>query len=131
MLDLADFPTPKLSEIVRARLLEALEAARAGDTVRLAVRYEKVTDTPRRLPGADYQPRLAHGPEVIEGTVHDVARGKHGFYVVLDASVTRQPVDGTGEPDTERRGWTSIKGEGITDIIGIEVRQRTAQTPPI
>lgn len=129
-MNLTEFPTPHLDATARARLIEALEAAHAGDTVRLAVEYHKVTSTPERVPGADYQPRLAHGPEVIEGAVHDVAVGKHGFYVVLDASVTRQPVDGTGEPDEGRRGWASIKGEGIHELLGAEIKQRTAQVPP-
>lgn len=122
-LDLATFPTPHLSQDARNGLLDALQAHLDGDVMEISVTYNKVTNTKPREDGKDYKGLLGISKDVLIGTIKKLALGKKGWYVLLDATLTRQPIDGDGQPTTERLGWTSIKGEGIKELRG--TRNRT------
>lgn len=117
-LDLATFPTPHLAQDARNGLIDALQAHMDGDIMELSVRYNKVTDTKPREDGKDYKGLLGISKDVLIGTIKKIAKGKKGWYVLLDATLTRQPIDSDGLPTTEKLGWTSIKGEGIKELKG-------------
>ena len=123
---LANIKTPHLPNEQRAQLMEALGEFAKGRRVELAIRYKRVSDGEGSVPGEDYRPRLAHGPDILEGQVKDVTKGKNGWYILIDATLTRQPITDTGEGDAI--GWRSIKGEGMTELLG--VRCEGAALPP-
>jgi hypothetical protein len=91
----------------------ALVDAQNGATVVLSLSYHKVTKTPARLAEVDYRPLAGVTHDRLIGTVKKVAVGKNGPYILLDATLTRAPVDGSGEVVTTKLGWTSVKPEGI------------------
>ena len=107
--------TPNLDADARQTLLEALQAHLDGQKVEVSVTYHKVTNTKARIEGEDYKGLLGISHETIIGTVKKVAVGKNGPYILLDATITRQPLDG-GKP-VSKLGWTSIKGEGIQAVL--------------
>ncbi len=115
--------TPNLDVGGRNKLLHALGQALLGKRVTIAVRYQKVTNSKPRIAGVDYKPRLAHGADILEGTIADVKQGKNGWYVLLDATLTRQPLDDAGKVDKTRIGWTAIKGPGIHAVLGLEIEE--------
>ena len=119
-INLGILSTPNLSQTERDTLLGALEAALAGAKVQVSISYHKVTKSKARIAGDDYVP-MGPAPLLI-GEVKKVAVGKNGPYILLDATITRRPLDG-GEPSTTKLGWTSIKGEGIKELRG--TRNRT------
>jgi len=116
--ELSTIPTPHLADADRGRLLSLLEAVLDGKKVEMAIRYHKVTTSKPRKAGVDYKKRLSHGPEVLEGRVLKVAKGKNGWYALMDATLTRQPIDAEGAVITSAIGWTAIKGQGIDAVLG-------------
>lgn len=121
---LASIKTPHLSQQERGQLMEALNEHLRGKHVELAVRYESTNESYEpSVPDKDYKARLAHGADVLEGKVVDVAEGEHGLYIRIDATITRQPLDGDGKPTTET-AYRSIKGEGMTELLGVRITGR-------
>lgn len=122
---LASIKTPHLSDQERGQLMEALNDHLRGKHVELAVRYESTHENYEpSVPDKDYRARLAHGADVLEGKVVDIAKGEHGWYIRIDASITRQPLDEDGKPTTET-AYRSIKGEGVLELLGVRVTGRT------
>ena len=111
-MTLTNLAFENLSEKSAAALNKALVDAQAGATVVLSLSYHKVTKTPARLAEVDYRPLDGVTSDRLIGTVKKVAEGKNGPYILLDATLTRTPVDGSGEVTT-KLGWTSVKPEGI------------------
>jgi hypothetical protein len=102
-----------LSTTEAAALNAALLRAQMGETVQLALTYNKVTNTAPRIAGEDYRALPGVAKETLIGTVKKVAVGKNGPYVLLDATLTRAPLNGEGKVETKKLGWTSIKPEGV------------------
>lgn len=119
--DLTTFKTPNLDQSDRNELITALQKHLDGVRgVTLAVSYHKVTSSKPRIAGKDYKKVLLLTSDKLEGTIKKVAKGKNGWYVLMDATLTRTPLDGEGKVDTTKLGWTSIKGEGIDALLGID-----------
>jgi hypothetical protein len=127
-LNIHEIPTPHLSQSDRESLLDALQSFLNGSKVELSVTYNKVTDSKPRIEGEDYTGLLGLPKETLIGTVKKIAKSpKTGWYILLDATLTRQPVKddnpfatkGTGSDD--KIGWTSIKGHGIKALKGTRV----------
>ena len=112
-MTLTNLAFENLSEKSAAALNKALVDAQAGATVVLSLSYHKVTKTPARLAEVDYRPLDGVTSDRLIGTVKRVAEGKNGPYILLDATLTRTPVNGKGEVTTTKLGWTSVKPEGI------------------
>jgi len=123
---LPTIPTPHLDADSRAELLEALQAHLDGAKVTISVEYNKVTSSKPRIEGEDYRGLLGVDRPVLIGTVKKVSVGKKGPYILLDATLTRQPLDGNGQVTTETLGWTSIKGEGIKVLKGTRTEAKTS-----
>lgn len=116
--------TPSLDAEGRKSLLDALQAHLDGKQVEVSVTYHKVTNTKARVEGKDYEGILGIGHETIIGTVKKVAIGKNGPYILLDATITRKPINGEGE-ETKTIGWTSIKGEGIQTLKDTRIKTKS------
>lgn len=101
------------SPATEAELNTALADAQAGAEVLLSVLYFKVTSWPARIPNVDYRPLLGAERSTLIGPVREVAIGRYGPYVTLDATLTRAPLGEGGEVDPDRPGWTTIRGDGI------------------
>jgi hypothetical protein len=110
--------TPNLDADARLELLEALQAHLDGSDVEISVTYHKVTNSKARIEGEDYKGLLGVSKNVLIGKVKKIAVGKNGPYILLDATLTREPLNGKGEKTTENIGWTAIKGEGIDTVEG-------------
>jgi hypothetical protein len=112
-----------------AALNKALVAAQNGATVTLSLRYNKVTSTAPRIEGEDYRGLLGVSREILIGTVKKVAVGKNGPYVLLDATMTRAPLNGEGVV-TKALGWTSVKPEGIREaqVLAVVAAKAKATT---
>jgi hypothetical protein len=127
-LNIHEIPTPNLTQSERESLLEALQSFLNGDKVELSVKYNKVTNSKPRIEGEDYTGLLGIDKSTLIGTVKKIAKSpKTGWYVLLDATLTRKPVksdnpfETEGESDDDKIGWTSIKGPGIKALKGTRV----------
>jgi hypothetical protein len=127
------FKFPKLSETDAATFNRALGDAQRALTKRpgsravtIAVTYHKVTKAEPRLPNKDYRPLLGTARETLIGVVKKVAIGRYGAYILLDASLTRAPID-ADEEETGEPGWTHIKPEGVhaVQIVRNTMRRRS------
>jgi hypothetical protein len=119
---------PNLTAPEAAALNAALAAAQLGATVTVALTYTKCTKSEPRIAGKDYRPLLGAANTTLIGTVKKVAVGKNGPYVLLDATITRAPLNGEGAVATERLGWTSIKPEGVQAAQVLAVVAAKAKT---
>jgi len=120
---LPSLSTPNLDADARQELLDALQAHLEGSDVEISVTYNKVTNSKARIEGEDYKGLLGISKETIIGKVKKVAVGKNGPYILLDATLTRKPIDG-GEGTTSKIGWTAIKGEGIKTVEGTRTESK-------
>lgn len=112
-INLGIIPTPNLDQAQRDQLLKGLQKALDGAKATLSIRYHKVTKTKPRIEGEDYSSPLP--PQFLIGEIKKVAVGKRGPYILLDATLTRDP----DSDDGEAIGWTSIKGEGIDQVLKV------------
>lgn len=112
-INLGIIPTPNLDQAQREKLLKGLQEALKGGKVTISIRYHKVTDSKPRIEGEDYSSPLP--PEFLVGEVKKVAVGKRGPYILLDATMTRDPEG----KDGKEIGWTSIKGEGVKEVLKV------------
>jgi hypothetical protein len=101
--------SPESAKALNAALVDAQN----GATVVLNLSYHKVTTTKARLAEVDYRRLDGVTKDRLIGTVKKVAEGKNGPYILLDATLTRTPINGKGEVVTTKLGWTSVKPEGI------------------
>ena len=117
-INLGIIPTPELSAAERDTLLKGLQKALDGGKVTLSIRYHKVTKSKPRIEGEDYTSPLP--PEFLIGEVKKVGVGKNGPYILLDATATRDPnLAQAGTAGEKAIGWTSIKGEGIDQVLKV------------
>lgn len=115
-----EFKTPELGQTDHNKLMEALKAYLDGKTVTLAVSYHKVTNSKPSIAGKDYKKNLFLTPDKLQGEIKKIAKGKNGWYVLCDMTITRTPLDEDGKVVAEAIGWRSIKGEGIDAFTGAE-----------
>ena len=131
-INLGIFQTPNLDQAQRDALLKGLQKALDGASVTVSIRYHKVTKSKPRIEGEDYSSPLP--PEFLIGQVKKVAVGKRGPYILLDATLTRDPnvaQDATSVADAaaetgNKIGWTSIKGEGVEQVLKVTTVEQTA-----
>lgn len=114
---------PQLDDETAERFNRALANAQRGlardedyEGVVVSVIYSKVTRTRTRVPDVDYRPLLGADKKTLIGPVKRVDTGRDGPYILLDATLTRAPIDKDGEVIETKLGWTSIRPAGIEAV---------------
>lgn len=117
------FDFPQLDAAAAEKLNRALANAQRAlprdpdyEGVVIGVTYSKVTNRQARVPGQDYRPLIGTDRKTLIGPVKKVAIGRDGPYILLDATLTRAPIDEDGEVIETKLGWTSIRPPGIEAV---------------
>lgn len=112
-------PTPKLSAVEAAKLLEVVNTVRSGESVYFVTfTYDKVTKAKPRIEGTHYQPLPGTTCKLHTGTVVKAPTNKKGAVYLLVRDAARAPLPGEAPTPVEDdgAGWTCVKPEGLTSF---------------